>query len=109
MMNQEFRIGDNAPTVSWADPKTADSSAASQVKALYVKNLPKDVKQDQLKKLFEHHGKIRKQFYLQLNLDKRNRIAFVHFAERSCAMKALNSSEKYELGGQVMECSLAKL
>ena len=31
-----------------------------QVKALYVKNLPKDITQDHLKKLFEHHGKITK-------------------------------------------------
>ena len=31
MMNAKFKLGDNAPTVSWADPKNADSSAASQV------------------------------------------------------------------------------
>ena len=31
MMNPNFKLGDNAPTVSWADPKNADSSAASQV------------------------------------------------------------------------------
>ncbi|GMI92260.1 hypothetical protein like AT3G52660 [Hibiscus trionum] len=109
MMNQEFRLGDNTPTVSWADPKTADSSAASQVKALYVKNLPKDVTQDQLMKLFEHHGKITRVVLPPAKPgQERNRIAFVHFAERSCAMKALNSSEKYELDGQVVECSLAK-
>ncbi|KAK8513341.1 hypothetical protein V6N13_002090 [Hibiscus sabdariffa] len=109
MINQEFRIGDNAPIVSWADPKTADSPAASQVKALYVKNLPKDVTQDQLKKLFEHHGKITKVVLPPAKPgQERNRIAFVHFAERSCAMKALDSSEKYELDGQVVECSLAK-
>ena len=33
---------------------------SQQVKAVYVKNLPKDITQDQLKKLFEHHGKITK-------------------------------------------------
>lgn len=31
MMNPKFRLGDNAPTVSWAEPKNAESSAASQV------------------------------------------------------------------------------
>ncbi|KAK9999559.1 hypothetical protein SO802_019162 [Lithocarpus litseifolius] len=31
-----------------------------KVKAVYVKNLQKNVTQDQLKKLFEHHGKITK-------------------------------------------------
>nr|KJB55622.1 hypothetical protein B456_009G085100 [Gossypium raimondii] len=100
MMSQEFRLGDNAPNVSWADPKNADSSAASQVKAIYVKNLPKDVTQDQLKKLFEHHGKITKVVLPPAKPgQERNRIAFVHFAERTCAMKALNDSEKYELDG----------
>ncbi|XP_039041314.1 heterogeneous nuclear ribonucleoprotein Q-like [Hibiscus syriacus] len=109
MMNKKFMFGDNTPTVSWAEPKTADSSVASQVKALYVKNLPKDITQDQLKKLFEHHGKITKVVLPpEKTGQERNRIAFVHFAERTSAMKALNSSEKYELDGQVVECSLAK-
>ena len=31
MMNPKFKLADNAPTVSWADPKNAESSAASQV------------------------------------------------------------------------------
>lgn len=31
MMIPKFKLGDNAPTVSWADPKNAESSAASQV------------------------------------------------------------------------------
>ncbi|MBA0836069.1 hypothetical protein Goarm_008312, partial [Gossypium armourianum] len=80
-----------------------------KVKAIYVKNLPKDVTQDQLKKLFEHHGKITKVVLPPAKPgQERNRIAFVHFAERTCAMKALNDSEKYELDGQVVECSLAK-
>ncbi|XP_027907561.1 uncharacterized protein LOC114166882 [Vigna unguiculata] len=30
MMSPAFKLGENAPTVSWADPKNADSSAASQ-------------------------------------------------------------------------------
>lgn len=31
MLSPKFKLGDNAPTVSWADPKNAESSAASQV------------------------------------------------------------------------------
>ncbi|GKV34941.1 hypothetical protein SLEP1_g43271 [Rubroshorea leprosula] len=109
MMNPKFRLGDNAPTVSWAEPKNSDSSAASQVKAVYVKNLPKNVTQDQLKKLFEHHGKITKIVLPPAKAgQEKNRIGFVHFAERSSTMKALKNTEKYELDGQVLECSLAK-
>ncbi|RVW86985.1 Heterogeneous nuclear ribonucleoprotein Q [Vitis vinifera] len=71
MMNPKFKLDNNAPTVSWADPKNADSSPASQVKAVYVKNLPKNITQDQLKQLFEHHGKITKVVLPQQNLDRK--------------------------------------
>ncbi|XP_016680393.1 heterogeneous nuclear ribonucleoprotein Q isoform X2 [Gossypium hirsutum] len=60
MLKPTFKLDDNAPTVSWADPRNAESSATTQVKSLYVKNLPRDITQDRLKKLFEHHGKITK-------------------------------------------------
>lgn len=111
MMNPKFKLDNNAPTVSWADTKNShsDSSPASQVKAVYVKNLPNDITQDQLRRLFEHHGEITK-----VNLppskpgQEKNRIGFVHFGDRSSAMKALKNTEKYELDGQVLECSLAR-
>lgn len=38
MMNPNFKLGSNAPTVSWADPRSADSSAASQVFFLEPEN-----------------------------------------------------------------------
>ncbi|KAK0585884.1 hypothetical protein LWI29_035688 [Acer saccharum] len=109
MSTPQFKLDDNAPTVSWADPKNAESSASSQVKALYVKNLPKDITQDCLKGLFEHHGKITKVALPPAKVgQERSRFGFVHFAERSSAMKALKNTEKYEIDGQVLECSLAK-
>lgn len=71
-----------------------------QVKAIYVKNLPKTVTQDQLQKLFERHGQITKVVLPPAKSGKeKNRIGFVHFAERSSAMKALTNTEKYELDG----------
>jgi heterogeneous nuclear ribonucleoprotein R len=36
MSNPEFKLDDNAPTVSWADPKNAGSSAASQVCCIII-------------------------------------------------------------------------
>ncbi|KAI3471807.1 hypothetical protein Pfo_028460 [Paulownia fortunei] len=108
MSNPNFKLDDNAPTVSWADPKSAESSP-SQVKAVYVKNLPKNVTQDQLKELFEHHGKITKVVLPPAKPgQEKSRYGFVHFEERSSAMKALKNTEKYEIEGQVVECSLAK-
>ncbi|XP_057751151.1 heterogeneous nuclear ribonucleoprotein Q-like [Arachis stenosperma] len=109
MMSSTFKLGDNAPTVSWAHPKNADSSASSQVRAVYVKNLPRNVTQEQMKKLFEHHGKITKVVLPPPKSgQEKNRIGFVHFAERSSAMKALKNTERYELEGQILNCSLAK-
>ncbi|PIN03866.1 Heterogeneous nuclear ribonucleoprotein R (RRM superfamily) [Handroanthus impetiginosus] len=108
MSSPKFKLDDNAPTVSWADPKSAESSS-SQVKAVYVKNLPKDITQDQLKELFERHGKITKVVLPPAKPgQERSRYGFVHFAERSSAMKALKNTEKYQIDGQVVECSLAK-
>lgn len=109
MSDSSFKLDENAPTVSWADPKNVESSASSLVKAVYVKNLPKNVTQDQLRKSFEHHGKITKVVLPPAKPGHENsRFGFVHFAERSSAMKALKNTEKYEIDGQVLECSLAK-
>ncbi|CAI9785865.1 unnamed protein product [Fraxinus pennsylvanica] len=109
MTNPKFKLENNAPTVSWADPKSSDSAAASQVKAVYVKNLPKEINQDQLKKIFERDGKISKVVLPPAKPGmENNRIGFVHFFDRSSAMKALKNTEKYEIDGKVLECSLAK-
>lgn len=67
-----------------------------------MKNLPKDVTQDQLRKLFEHHGEITKVVLPPAKSGQEKRFGFVHFAERSTAMKALKNTEKYELNGNVL-------
>ncbi|URD89012.1 RNA recognition motif family protein [Musa troglodytarum] len=108
MSSPKFKLDTNAPTVSWADPRSGDSSSSSQVKAIYVKNLPKNVTQEQLKKLFEHHGEITKVVLPPAKPGHEKRYGFVHFKERSMAMKALKNTEKYEIDGDVLDCSLAK-
>ncbi|XP_037496676.1 heterogeneous nuclear ribonucleoprotein Q isoform X3 [Jatropha curcas] len=80
-----------------------------KVKAVYVKNLPKDITQDRLRQLFERHGKVTKVVLPPAKAGhEKSRFGFVHFAERSSAMKALKNTEKYEIDGQVLDCSLAK-
>ncbi|WOK99167.1 heterogeneous nuclear ribonucleoprotein R [Canna indica] len=108
MSSPKFKLDTNAPTVSWADPRTGDASASSQVKAIYVKNLPMDVTQEQLKNLFEHHGDVTKVVLPPAKPGHEKRFGFVHFRERSMAMKALQNTEKYEIDGDVLDCSLAK-
>ncbi|KAH7681943.1 Heterogeneous nuclear ribonucleoprotein R (RRM superfamily) protein [Dioscorea alata] len=97
LSDPKFKLYSNMPTVIWAP---------TEMRAVYVKNLPKNVTQDQLRRLFEHHGEI-----ITVNLPpaksgKVHRIGFVHFAHPSSARSA--TSEKYHLDGQDLECSLAK-
>nr|KAJ0223860.1 hypothetical protein LSAT_V11C200092080 [Lactuca sativa] len=107
MLNPKFKLDNNAPTVSRVDPKNVESSASSQMKVAHVKNLPKNVTQDELENIFEHHGKIIKVVLPPAKGGhKRSRFGFVHFADRSSVMKALKNIEKYVL--DVLECSLAK-
>lgn len=73
-----------------------------KVKAVYVKNLPKDVTSDQLKKLFAHHGEITKVVLPPAKSGQDKRYGFVHFEERSTAMKALKNTERYELNGEFL-------
>lgn len=109
MSKPKFKIEGKAPTVSWADPKNAESSASSQVKAIYIKNLPKNITDDKLKEVFEHHGEITKVVLPPAKPGhEKSRYGFIHFAERSSAMKAVKDTEKYEIDGQKVECSLAK-
>lgn len=126
MSTAKFKLDSNTPTVSWADQKSAESTSQViklteivmidmhlttdslvsafiiQVKAIYVKNLPRDITQDQLKELFRHHGKITKLVLPPAKSGhEKSRYGFVHFADRSSAMKAIEDTEKYELDGNL--------
>ncbi|OVA14772.1 RNA recognition motif domain [Macleaya cordata] len=110
MSNPKFKLDGNTPTISWADPKSApDPSAAAQVKALYVKNLPENTTTEQLKELFQRHGEVTKVVLPPGKAGQSKRdFGFIHFAERSSALKAVKETEKYEIDGHVLDVSLAK-
>ncbi|KAA8520793.1 hypothetical protein F0562_014935 [Nyssa sinensis] len=109
MSSANFKLDGNTPTVSWADPKsTPDHSAAAQVKALYVKNIPENTPPEQLKELFQRHGEVTKIVMPPAKTGGKRDFGFIHFAERSSALKAVKDPEKYEIDGQVLEVCLAK-
>ncbi|KAL6575599.1 nuclear ribonucleoprotein Q [Orobanche hederae] len=110
MAAASFKLEGNTPTVTWADPKiTPDHSASSsQVKALYVKNIPENTPTEQLKELFQRHGEVTKVVTPPAKSGGKRDFGFVHYAERSSALKAVKESEKYEINGQVLEVVLAK-
>ncbi|KAJ6802263.1 heterogeneous nuclear ribonucleoprotein R [Iris pallida] len=110
MSSANFKMDGSTPTISWADPKnSSETSAASQVKAVYVKNLPENVASEKLKELFERHGEVTKVVLPPSKAGQNKRdFGFIHFAERSSALKAVKGTEKYEIDGQVIEVVLAK-
>ncbi|KAJ7963439.1 Heterogeneous nuclear ribonucleoprotein like [Quillaja saponaria] len=109
MSSANFKLDGNTPTVTWADPKTSsDHSAAAQVKALYVKNIPENTTTDQLKELFRRHGEVTKVVMPPGKPGGKRDFGFIHYAERSSALKAVKDTEKYEVDGQLLEVVLAK-
>ena len=65
-----------------------------------MKNIPENTTTEQLKELFQQHGDVTK-----VNMppgkaghSKRD-FAFIHYAERSSALKAVKETEKYEIEG----------
>ena len=109
MQSAGFKLDGNTPTVTWADPKTSpDHSASAQVKALYVKNIPENVTTEQLKELFLRHGEVTKVVMPPGKASGKRDFGFIHYAERSSALKAVKDTEKYEIDGQVLEVVIAK-
>jgi heterogeneous nuclear ribonucleoprotein R len=102
MSKPSFRLGSNAPTISWADPRSGlDASTMSQVKVVYVRNLPDSVTEEQLQKLFEHHGEVTKVVLPSSKPGQAKRdFGFVHFSDRASALKAIEKTEVYELEGK---------
>ncbi|TVU43657.1 hypothetical protein EJB05_10143 [Eragrostis curvula] len=79
-----------------------------KVKTIYVKNLPENVSKEKVKELFEKHGEVTKVVLPPAKAGHKRDFGFVHFAERSSALKAVKGSEKYEIDGQALEVSMAK-
>ncbi|KAF0930952.1 hypothetical protein E2562_038362 [Oryza meyeriana var. granulata] len=106
-----FKVDGSQLTVSWAEPKGSSSdssSAAAQVKTIYVKNLPENASKEKIKEIFERHGEVTKVVLPPAKAGHKRDFGFVHFAERSSALKAVKGSEKYEIDGQMLEVSMAK-
>ncbi|CAL0315419.1 unnamed protein product [Lupinus luteus] len=109
MSSASFKLDGNTPTVTWADPKISpDQSASLQVKALYVKNIPENTSTEELKEVFSHHGEVTKVVMPPSRAGGKRDFGFIHYAERSSALKATKDGEKYEINGQVLEVVLAK-
>lgn len=64
-----------------------------------MKNIPENTPSEQLKELFERHGEVKKVVMPPSKSGGKGDFGFIHFAERSSALKAVNDAEKYEING----------
>jgi heterogeneous nuclear ribonucleoprotein R len=107
----QFRLGKNNVTVNWADPQPeADDELMSQVKVLYIRNLPSEpVSEDQIREIFASYGEIERVVVPPTAMgQKRRDFCFVHYVNKESAHEAANSKEKHEISGRVLEVTLAK-
>lgn len=78
-----------------------------------MKNLPEGVTSEKLKVLFERHGEVTKVVMPpSKNGQSKRDFGFIHFAERSSALKAVKGTEKYEIDGSIpilLQCRCKKL
>lgn len=66
-----------------------------------MKNIPENTPSEQLKELFERHGEVKKVVMPPSKSGGKGDFGFIHFAERSSALKAVNDTEKYEINGMI--------
>lgn len=70
-----------------------------------MKNIPENTSTDQLKELFQRHGEVTKVVMPPAKSGGKRDFGFVHYAERSSALKALKETEKYEINGIFLNIS----
>jgi heterogeneous nuclear ribonucleoprotein R len=96
-MNPTLSYEDQDVVAVFADPDMMHF----QVKVVYVRNLPDSVTEEQLQKLFEHHGEVTKVVLPSSKPGQAKRdFGFVHFSDRASALKAIEKTEVYELEGK---------
>ena len=82
LVNAQFKIGDQTPTIKWADPKTDDRTSDRTIKTIYIGNLPTNVTEDELKSLCAKYGKVVRISKPNLKRGKEKQYAFVEFQDR---------------------------
>lgn len=88
--------------VDWADPmEEPDDETMAKVKVLYVRNLTHAVTQEKLRQLFSQFGSIER-------VKKIKDYAFIHFATREGATRALNALNGKLVCGTNLEITWAK-
>ncbi|KAL6622496.1 hypothetical protein ACP70R_032375 [Stipagrostis hirtigluma subsp. patula] len=68
------------PSINWADKQSnVDADDMAKIKSAFVGNLPENVNEEYLKKLFEHFGKVER---IAISRKGQHPVGFIHFASR---------------------------
>jgi hypothetical protein len=73
-----------------------------------VKNLPENASKEKIKELFDKHGEVTKVVLPPAKAGHKRDFGFVHFAERSSALKVVKVSEKYDINGNLPSCKACR-
>eukprot|EP00884_Botryococcus_braunii_P004126 jgi/Botrbrau1/13714/Bobra.250_2s0011.1 len=107
-----FRLKDRQVVVSFTDSKQdANAAAQSQVKSVYVGNLPAGVTEEKLRETFASHGTVSKVVIPPAKDGKERNYGFVHFDDRNIVTTLVSNSEKGikpSLDGNQLEIKLAR-
>ncbi|XP_070400671.1 heterogeneous nuclear ribonucleoprotein Q-like isoform X2 [Nothobranchius furzeri] len=102
LMSGKVKVWGNLVTVEWADPiEDPDPDVMAKVKVLFVRNLANGVTEELLETTFSQFGNLER-------VKKLKDYAFIHFAERDGAAKALQDLNGKELEGEPIEIVFAK-
>ncbi|TRY56562.1 hypothetical protein DNTS_008395 [Danionella cerebrum] len=102
LMSGRVKVWGSLVSVEWADPVASpDPEVMARVKVLFVRKLTPSVTEELLEKTFSQFGKLER-------VKKLKDYAFVHFEERSAAVKAMQEMNGKELCGEKLEIVLAK-
>ncbi|ELR17686.1 RNA recognition motif (RRM)containing protein [Acanthamoeba castellanii str. Neff] len=110
MTRADFRLSGQKVRVDWAEPlNEPGEDVMSQVKSIYVANLPLEVDNELITTLFGEYGKIER-IVLSKNLPtaRRKDFAFVNYEERANALKAIDGKHGFEVQGRTLQVTLAK-
>ena len=98
-----------SPRPRYRRKTSRDNSAENQGNVLYVSNLPRRIRDDDLKERFEKFGKVVDISIVREPFSKESRgFGFVSFESKKCAQDALDNLNKSEIDGKNINVEVSK-